>query len=365
MLFKNEIKDKYLNKNSLATKLSLSYGILLIIILALALTTGVVGVFVYLRLGIKDVEELLEILIYTSAIAFGIGSLLIIAISPILSKKILEPLAKITLAEQEISIEKLDKRINYDGNDLELKSLSDSFDKMIERLELSFNKQNQFISDVSHELKTPIAVISGYTNLLDRWGKDDKETLNKSIQAIKNETKNMNDLVSKLLYIAKVDAGKISPNKVLINISDLINEVIEESILLETNRNIFSTNNEKCFIKADENNVKELIRIFIDNAIKYTNENGNIDIYSKRENGRVYINIKDDGVGISKQDQENIFDRFYRVDKSRNKETGGVGLGLAIATSIASLNDAQIKIESELNKGSIFSIIFKEEMEKK
>ncbi len=365
MLFKNEIKDKYLNKNSLATKLSLSYGILLIIILALALTTGVVGVFVYLRLGIKDVEELLEILIYTSAIAFGIGSLLIITISPILSKKILEPLAKITLAEQEISIEKLDKRINYDGNDLELKSLSDSFDKMIERLELSFNKQNQFISDVSHELKTPIAVISGYANLLDRWGKDDKETLNKSIQAIKNETKNMNDLVSKLLYIAKVDAGKISPNKVLINISDLINEVIEESILLETNRNIFSTNNEKCFIKADENNVKELIRIFIDNAIKYTNENGNIDIYSKRENGRVYINIKDDGVGISKQDQENIFDRFYRVDKSRNKETGGVGLGLAIATSIASLNDAQIKIESELNKGSIFSIIFKEEMEKK
>ncbi len=167
------------------------------------------------------------------------------------------------------------------------------------------------------------------------------------------------------MYIAKVDAGKISPNKVLINISDLINEVIEESNLFKTNRNIFSTNNEKCFIKADENNVKELIRIFIDNAIKYTNENGNIDIYSKRENGRVYINIKDDGVGISKQDQENIFDRFYRVDKSRNKETGGVGLGLAIATSIASLNDAQIKIESELNKGSIFSIIFKEEMEKK
>lgn len=165
----------------------------------------------------------------------------------------------------------------YTGNDTELKVLSDSFDKMIERLETSFNKQNQFISDVSHELKTPISVISGYANLLDRWGKDDAEICNKSIQAIKNETKNMNELVSKLLYITKADTGKVNLKKTKINVQELINEIIEETKIIETNRNIYSSNNEECYIDADISNVKELIRIFIDNAIKYTEENGKIN----------------------------------------------------------------------------------------
>ena len=165
----------------------------------------------------------------------------------------------------------------YTGNDTELKVLSDSFDKMIERLETSFNKQNQFISDVSHELKTPISVISGYANLLDRWGKDDAETCNKSIQAIKNETKNMNELVSKLLYITKADTGKVNLKKTKINVQELINKIIEETKIIETNRNIYSSNNEECYIDADISNVKELIRIFIDNAIKYTEENGKIN----------------------------------------------------------------------------------------
>lgn len=107
--------------------------------------------------------------------------------------------------------------------------------------------------------------------------------------------------------------------------------------------------------------MKELIRIFIDNAIKYTGKNGKIDIFSSKKEGKIYINIKDDGIGISKDEQENIFDRFYRVDKSRSKQTGGAGLGLAIAKSIANINGAKIEIESEPQKGSNFILIFKEE----
>lgn len=363
MSYKNKLiklKNKYIPKNSLTTKFSLYYGIILIVILGIALSMGVIGVLFYLKLGINDVEEFVEILIKTSIIAFGLGAFLIIIISPILSKKILEPLEKITKAEQEISVEKLDKRINYTGNEKELKVLSDSFDKMIERLEISFNKQNQFISDVSHELKTPISVISGYAGLLDRWGKDDAETCDKSIQAIKNETKNMNELVSKLLYITKADTGKVSLNKTKINVQELINEIIEETKIMETNRNIYSSSNELYYIEADMGNVKELIRIFIENAIKYTTENGKIDIFSQKENGKICINIKDNGIGIAKEEQANIFDRFYRVDKSRNKETGGTGLGLAIAKSIANVNGAEIRLESELNKGSNFILIFRE-----
>ena len=172
---------------------------------------------------------------------------------------------------------------------------------MIERLETSFNKQNQFISDVSHELKTPISVISEYANLLDRWG-------------------------------------------------------------IETNRNIYSSNNEECYIVADIIDVKELIRIIIDNAIKYTDENGEINIFSQKDNGKIYINIQDNGIGIAEEEQENIFDRFYRIDKSRNKETGGVGLGLAIAKSIANMNKAEIKLERKQVKGSTFTLIFSESL---
>lgn len=363
MLYKNEIiklKSKYLTKNSLTTKLSLYYGIILIVILGIALSMGVVGVLFYLKLGINDIEEFVEILIKTSMAAFCLGVFLIVVISPILSKKILEPLDKITKAEQEISVEKLDKRINYTGNEIELKMLSDSFDKMIERLEISFKKQNQFISDVSHELKTPISVISGYTNLLDRWGKNDEETCNKSIQAIKNETKNMNILVSKLLYIAKADTGEVKLNKSKINVKELINEIVEETHLIEPDKKIYSSCNETCYIKADMHNIKELIRIFIDNSIKYTSQNGEIDIFSEIKNSEIYISVKDNGIGIEKEEQECIFDRFYRVDKSRNKETGGVGLGLAIAKTIAEMNNAKITLKSEPGKGSTFTLIFEE-----
>lgn len=162
------------------------------------------------------------------------------------------------------------------------------------------------------------------------------------------------------MYITKADTGKVNLKKTKINVQELINEIIEETKIIEINKNIYSSSNEMCCINADISNVKELIRIFIDNAIKYTEESGEIDIYSQKINGKIYINIKDNGIGISKEEQENIFDRFYRVDKSRNKETGGVGLGLAIAKSIANVNGAEIKLESELEKGSKFIIIFKE-----
>lgn len=172
----------------------------------------------------------------------------------------------------------------------------------------------------------------------------------------------MNVLVSKLLYITKVDTGKVNLKKTKINVQELINEIIEETKIIETNRNIYSSNNEECYIDADISNVKELIRIFIDNAIKYTEENGKINIFSQKDNGKIYINIQDNGIGIAEEEQENIFDRFYRIDKSRNKETGGVGLGLAIAKSIANMNNAEIKLENKQGKGSTFTLIFSESL---
>jgi signal transduction histidine kinase len=346
--------NKYWINTNLSTKINLIYGALLSIILLITTIASVLGVWFYFKLGIHDLDELMEILVKVLSMSFISGVILIIILGKFVSRKILEPLNKVIKAEQEISAENLDKRIDYQGNNDEIKILADSFDKMVERLELSFKKQKQFVSDASHELRTPISVISGYASLLERWGKDDKETCDKAITSIKNEAKNMEHLVNKLL-LTKTDNNI---NKTKIDIHNLIDDIIEETKMIDTGRNIYSSSNKKCQIYADISNVKEVIRILVDNAISYTDKNGDIDIYTKKINGKLYINVKDNGIGIPSKDQELIFERFYRVDESRNKVTGGNGLGLAIAKSLVMANGGGIKVESKLGEGSNFIVIF-------
>lgn len=352
------IKNKYWQNAKLSTKFNIIYLILLAVILAITMGGSVLGVWFCFKLGIDDEEEFMEVLVKVMGWTFIIGLGLISIFGSKVSKKLLKPLDEITKAEEEISAENLDKRINYTGSNDELKVLADSFDKMIERLENSFNKQNEFISDVSHELKTPIAVILGYSNLLERWGKDDKETLDKSIKAIQEETDNMKDLVNKLLLLTKTDTGNFPVTKTVINLKELIEDITEETKLIENSREIVNSSNEELKIYADIGNVKEVIRILIDNAIHYTESNGKIDIYTKDEKNKVYICVEDNGIGIPKDEQDKIFDRFYRIDKSRNKETGGNGLGLSIAKSLIKVNGGEIKVESREKEYTKFIIMF-------
>lgn len=354
------MKNKFWSNSSLSTKFNIIYGVLLILILTITMGVSILGVWYYFQKGIHDAEEFMEILIKVMGIAFIFGIFLIGVFGKMVARSLLSPLDKITKAEKEISAENLDKRINYDGNNDELKVLADSFDTMMGRLEKSFNKQNEFISDVSHELKTPISVISGYAGLLDRWGKDDKEICEKSVKAIKEETNNMSNLVKKLLLLTKTDTGNFTINRIKINLKELIDDIVEETKIIEVNRNIKCSSNYDTYIFADIGNMKEVLRILIDNSIHYTKENGTIDIYTKKENNQIYINVKDNGIGIAKEEQIKVFDRFYRTDKSRNKETGGNGLGLSIAKSIIEANGGRILVESDTNKGSTFKIIFNE-----
>jgi len=360
LLNKDIIKNKYWQNTKLSTKFNIIYLILLAVILGITMGGSILGVWFYFRVGINDPEEFMEILVKVMGFTFFIGLGLISIFGSKVSKKLLKPLDEITKAEEEISAENLDKRINYTGSNDELKVLADSFDKMIERLENSFNKQNEFISDVSHELKTPIAVISGYSNLFERWGKDDKETTEKSIKAIQEETNNMKDLVNKLLLLTKTDTGNFPVNKTIINLKELIKDITEETKLIENSREIVNSSNKELKICADIRNVKEVIRILIDNAIHYTESNGRIDIYTENKENKVYICVEDNGIGIPKEEQEKVFDRFYRIDKSRNKETGGNGLGLSIAKSLIKVNGGEIKVESKENKYTKFIIIFNE-----
>ena len=311
---------------------------------------------------VKDMHneyDFMKILFIFMAISDFIGIIVSIILGYIISRKMLRPIDDITKAADNIGINNLKERIEVTGPDDELKRLGNTFNKMIDRLQGAFNRQIQFVSDASHELRTPIAVIQGYANLLDRWGKDDKEALEKSIHAIKLETSNMANLVEKLLFLAKGDTGnqKIELNNFWLN--ELINEVIRESKLIDHSHIISSDRNDTVSIFADYKMIKQMLRIFIDNCIKFTPEHGRIDISSELQDKSVKILISDSGVGIPKNEIENIFDRFYTVDKSRSKDIGGTGLGLSIAKWIVDMHGGIIEVKSEEGKETEISVRLK------
>ena len=301
--------------------------------------------------------DFMQILFILMAIADFIGMIASIILGYAMSKKMLEPIDRITKAADNISINNLLGRIEVTGPDDELKRLGNTFNKMIDRLQESFDRQIQFVSDASHELRTPIAVIAGYANLIDRWGKDDRQALEKSINAIKIETSNMTNLVEKLLFIAKGNSGNQRIEKEDFLLNDLICEVIMETKLIDHSHIIKSDKNDFISIFADYKMMKQMLRILIDNSIKFTPENGTIDISSRVECSTVKITVSDSGLGIPKDEIQNVFERFYTVDKSRSKEKGGTGLGLSIAKLIVDVHNGTIDVESKEGFGTKITVI--------
>lgn len=302
---------------------------------------------------VKDMHkeyDFMKILFVVMAAADFIGIIASIILGYMVSKRMLKPIDDITKTAENISINNLKERIEVKGPDDELNRLIKTFNKMIDRLQGAFNKQVQFVSDASHELRTPITVIQGYANLLDRWGKDDREALEKSIYAIKLEAANMAKLIEELLFLARGDSGRQLIEKEEFLINELIDEVVMESKLIDKNHEISNNKNDSARILADYKMIKQMLRILIDNSIKFTPKDGGIDISSEAKDDYVKIIVEDTGIGIPKDEIENIFDRFYIVDKSRFKEKGGTGLGLSIAKWIVNMHEGNIKVESEEGK---------------
>lgn len=288
-----------------------------------------------------------------------LGIFLSFLIGRYISRRMLKPVEEIQQTAERISIEDLSQRIDTSGPDDEMKELAETFNSMISRLENSFQKQNQFISDASHELRTPISVIQGYANLINLWGKSDPTVLEESIQSILAETEHMSQLIKKLLFLAKSDQNRIPVQKEQFCLNELVKEVVKEmEITTETKRNIIIKEQKTVEIYADSSMIKQLLWIHCENALKYTKQNDSITfhIYEQCEYG--CVDVQDNGVGMNEEDVTRIFDRFYRADKSRNKEIPGTGLGLSIAKWIAESNDGKISVESELEKGTIFHNAF-------
>lgn len=279
------------------------------------------------------------------------------------SKKILSPIQTMTDTVKSITINQIDTRLDISGSKNELKDLARTFNEMLDRIQASYEKQNQFVSDASHELRTPISVIQGYVGILDRWGKDDKSVLEESIAAIKTESENMKDLIEKLLFLARGENNTQKLEKQDFYMDELLDELLKETRLIDTTHQILCGKNDRALINADRNLIKMALRTFVDNSIKYTPEGGTIKLECAVQSNTAALVVEDTGIGISSQDLPRVFDRFYRADKSRTKQTGGTGLGLSIAKWILLKHGGSVKIESTLNVGTkiSFSLPLKEE----
>lgn len=243
--------------------------------------------------------------------------------------------------------------------DKDLQSLEVAINNLLERMRESYRQQNRFVSDASHELRTPIAVIQGYVNMLDRWGKEDESILAESIEALKNESQHMKELVEQLLFLARGDSGRNTLKMEEFVLTDIVREVCEESMMIDEKHNYRFQGEEGIRMTGDIAMIKQSVRIFTDNAAKYSKEGDTITLSVKNIEGEISYAVQDEGTGMAESEIVHVFERFYRSDSARNSKTGGTGLGLSIAKWIVDAHGGVIEVLSRPEFGTRFTVKLK------
>ena len=278
-----------------------------------------------------------------------------------LNKRVLAPIRDIASMAATLSENNLSNRINIAGTKNELKDLAAVINLMLDRIERSYNSQKQFVSDASHELRTPIAVIRGYTDMLRRWGKDDPEVLDEGIAAISQEAESMKELVESLLFLARHDKKTLMMEVSEFDTAELLLEVQKEETMVHGENRFAIERLDSVRLKADRNMIKQVLRILCDNAAKYSPDDTTVTLSCTQEaDGYCNLSVRDRGEGISQEDLPKVFDRFYRSDKARKADTGGHGLGLSIARIIVVAHNGKIRVRSKQNEGTVFSVLLPE-----
>lgn len=248
-------------------------------------------------------------------------------------------------------------KLDMKGHD-ELNALSNEFNDLISRLQTSENKRSQFVSDASHELKTPLASIKLLTDSILQNNMD-METTKEFVTDIGNEADRLNRMSQRLLTLSRID-GQVDPHYEIQYIAPTIQRVIRMLQTQANNNNIHiqCDLSEDCPILIYEDDLYQILFNLVENGIKYNVSGGSLSISLHRQNENALIHICDTGVGIPEDSLSHIFERFYRVDKARSRSTGGSGLGLSIVRSMVERNHGTIEVSSELGKGTKFMLSF-------
>ncbi|NCC16921.1 MAG: HAMP domain-containing histidine kinase [Clostridia bacterium] len=281
-----------------------------------------------------------------------------------ITKRAFAPVSKITSAANEISGGMdLSKRISIYGDNLandEISVLAETFDKMFERLQKSFENERQFTCDASHELRTPTAVIISQCEYL--LSQEDNEEKTASLKVILRQSKKMSKLISELLMLARTDNNKQAINLEKLNLSERMQIVIEEMAVVANDKNInfIDDIHSDLYINADQTLIMRMLINLMSNAVQYGNQDGLVKISLHRVNGNVQGQIADNGIGISPEYLAKIWDRFFQVDPSRSNTNGSSGLGLAMVKWIIEKHNGTIVVESTIDKGTVFTFFLPE-----
>ena len=247
--------------------------------------------------------------------------------------------------------------------DQDLASIEIALNKLLRRMQEAKLQQMRFVNDASHELRTPIAVIRGYTDMLDRWGKTDEAVLDESIAALKSESEHMHDLVEQLLFLARGDAGRNTLTKTQFNLARITSEVCEESEMIDSSHRYTlkydqSALTDNCYqVLADAAMIKQSIRIIVQNAARYSAAQTTISFNVSCDENTVQVSVEDEGMGMSEAAAAHIFERFWRADNARIESNEGSGLGLSIAKWIVDNHDGSIEVLSREGVGTRFTIV--------
>lgn len=314
--------------------------------------------FVQIGSSISQEVNILQIVLSFIVISIVIILIMTSFVGQFLVKKILTPVMALTEMANNISYKDLDLRIIEKSADREMKYLTDSFNNMLYRLEKSFQHINEFSSQMAHEFKTPLAIMRGEMELVLNQERNVQE-YKRVIEVCLGELYQMIRMTEDLLLLAKLDYNLKAFRFETFDIVNFIKEeIIEKSELLSSSKHIktsFSLPEKPVFINGDTFHLRRLFFNLFDNALKFTPDNGQVDISLKIENNKLYLNFADTGNGINQEELSMIFDTFFRSKKAYTSP--GSGLGLSIALSIAKAHHGTIEVKSQLNQGSVFSII--------
>lgn len=312
------------------------------------------GQIVTLQVGnyLLPMEETMRTLLYVLIFASLMIIIPTVIAGNLLSKFILAPITKLMVTMKENT--KQGKWQTIDVNDRshdEIYEMETTYNEMINQLKDNFEKQEVFVSDASHELKTPIAIIKSYAQLLERRGKSHPEVFNEAVEAIDSESDRMQQLVEQMLLLAK---NKEAAPHETIELVSLIEKIMVTFKKAYDREMKFSYEVSSAEIMGNVDQIEQVIYILLDNAIKYSE--GDIHVMLFVQTNVVQIKVMDKGEGMPPEDEQLIFNRFYRVDKSRARASGGTGLGLSIAKTITELHGGTISVKSIQGEGSTFTI---------